>query len=378
MRNCRFKSIGDSKGLTLVELLVAMAVGLLLILAIVSLYLADKSSFRHQEVNSRLHEDGRFALELIAYDLRNADYTGCGAISIQTNVVVDSDTNWWLDTRTMIRGFDSISGYPIDMTGASSAASDALVVMYRDNESELSITSHDAAATRFVLANNHAYGLGEILYATDCRRAAVFQMTNTPSSGGSNEVEHIVINNPGPGNCQVELGSSCGDVPVTPYTFQPGGFISRLVSKAYFIAPASIGQGNSLYVRSLTGLPGDPATFELLQNVQALRIQYGVDLDCDGTADRFARANQVPGLVSDCSIALSSPWNMVVSARIELLMLSQDINVTTDNQNLCMDYKGTGDPASCDAANYNYVFTTTNRRAGKVFSTTVTFRNRVT
>lgn len=367
----------EQSGLTLVELLVAMTVGLILVLAVVALYLGNKSSFRHQEINSRLQEDGRFALETIAYDLRNADYTGCGSISVQSNVVTDYATTWWLDTRSMIRGYNSATGYPIDLTGASTAASDALVVMYRDGESENTIDSHNAAGTVFTLERVHPYAKGEILYATDCRRATVFQMTNEPASG-SKIVEHAVTANPAPGNCQIELGSSCGQVPVFPYTFSEGGFVARLVSKAYYIAPATSGMGNALYVHSVTGLPGVPVAFELMPNVQAMRIHYGVDLDCDGTADRFVLAGDMSGLTSDCSIALPSQWNMVVSAKIELLMLSQEINVTTDNQKFCMDYKGTGNPADCNSTNYNYVFTASNRAAGKVFSTTVTLRNRVT
>jgi type IV pilus assembly protein PilW len=368
--------VREQSGLTLVELLVAMAVGLLLVLAVVSLYLGNKTSFRHQEVNSRLQEDGRFALETIAYDLRNADYTGCGSISIQSNVVTGYATTWWLDSRSMIRGYNSSTGYPVDLTGANTAASDALVVMYRDGESENIIDLHDAAASTFTLERNHAFAQGEILYATDCRRATVFQITNSDS--GSNEVKHAysATPNPGPGNCQIELGSSCDQVPVFPYTFSKGGFVARLVSKAYYIAPATSGSGNALYVHSVTGLPGVPAKFELMPNVQAMRIHYGVDLDCDGTADRYVLAGAMSGLTSDCSIALPSQWNMVVSAKIELLMLSQEINVTTDNQTLCMDYKGTGNPAEC--TNYNYIFTASNRAAGKVFSTTVTLRNRVT
>lgn len=363
------------RGLTMVELMIAMAVALLLLAAVASLYFANKTAFRYQEVNSRLQENGRFALDIMAHDLRNASYTGCGTVSIHTNVVENSTASWWLDTRSMIRGYDSTTGYPADLVGVSTT-SDALVVMYRDDESELMITSHDATNSRFTLGSTHPFEKGEILYATDCRRAAVFQMSG-PASGPSVNVEHDAGPITTPGNCVTELGASCGASAVT-YTFSAGGFVSRLISKAYFIAPSSSGSGNSLYVRSLAAQTGgQPATFEILPGVQAMKIRYGVDLDCDGVADRFALANEV-NTMPKCSGDMASPWNMVVSAKLELLLLGQEQNVATDNQKFCLDYKaGSGNPNDCNATNYNFVYTASNRVAGKVFSTTVTLRNRV-
>ncbi len=367
-------SLKHQKGLTLVELMVAMAVALLLMAAIVSLYFANKTSFRYQEAQSRLQENGRFALELLSRDIRNAAYTGCGAASIQSNVLNNSTLSWWLDTRTMLRGYNAATGYPVDLTGASTA-SDAFVVMYRDNESEQMIVSHDATNVRFTLGANHAFEQGEILYATDCRRATAFQMTG-PASGPTTLVEHDDSGSTTPNNCHRELGANCGSSAQT-YTFSTGGFISRLVSKAYYIAPSSSGSGNSLYVRSLAAqTSGQPGTFEILPGVQAMRLRYGVDMDCDGVVDRFATVSEVEGLAK-CSSDMASSWNMVTSAKVELLMLGSEQNVATDNQKFCLDFKGAGNPELCDSSNYNYVFTASDRVTGKVFSTTVTLRNRV-
>jgi len=378
MSDCKPKAAKRSTqaGLTLTELLVASAVALLLLFGVVSLYLANQSSFRHQEVTARLNENGRFALDLLAFDLRNAGYTGCGAAAVRSNIVTGFTTHWWLDSRSMLRGYDTATGYPADLVGAAND-SDALVVMYRDNESELSIVSHDPVNARFTLGNNHVFGRGEILFATDCVRDTVFQMSGPdPNLGPTNQVEHRT-GTVSPGNCQVEMGSSCGQAPATTYTYATGGFVSRLIARAFYVAPASVGQGNSLYVRSLAGgTQGAPITFEIVPNVQAMRIRYGLDLDCNGMSDRFASAAQV-NTTPPCAAGVASPWEMVVSARIEILLLSEEINITADNQRFCMDYKGTGDPGVCSAANYNYVFVAPNRRAGRVFSTTVALRNRV-
>jgi len=362
-------------GLSLVELLIALFMGLMIVLAVISLYLANKNSFLYQETNSRLLEDGRFIVDTIAYDLRNASYSGCGVVSTTTNVVTGFDANWTIDNRNMIRGFNETTGFPAEFVAAA-AQGDVLIVMYRDSESELEISAHDVINHRITLGANHAFAKGEILYGTDCKRDAVFQMSGPDSAGTpTNLVEHAA-GLTSPGNCQGELGTSCGITPVTAYTFSAGGFLSRLISKAYFVAPASSGTGNSLYVRSPTGSTTATATnIELMTDVQAMRIRYGLDLDCDGVSDRFASANEVAATPL-CNPDQSSPWQLVVSARIEVLLLGQP-GVTSENQPFCLDYLGTGDPAQCTAANYGYVFTTSNREAGRVFSTTVALRNRV-
>ncbi|MCP5278016.1 MAG: PilW family protein [Thiobacillus sp.] len=59
-------------GLSLIELLVAMGLGLILVLGIGTVYLGSRQSYRMQEANARVQETGRFALEIIGRSLRLA------------------------------------------------------------------------------------------------------------------------------------------------------------------------------------------------------------------------------------------------------------------------------------------------------------------
>lgn len=62
------------RGLTLVELMIAIAIGLLLILAACALLWATRSAYLLNEDRARLDETGRFAIELIARAVRQAGY----------------------------------------------------------------------------------------------------------------------------------------------------------------------------------------------------------------------------------------------------------------------------------------------------------------
>lgn len=64
----------QQRGLTLVELMVAMTLGLLILLAVSSIYLGSRQTFRMQEDNARLQETGRYALEVMGRSIRQAGF----------------------------------------------------------------------------------------------------------------------------------------------------------------------------------------------------------------------------------------------------------------------------------------------------------------
>ncbi|MEW6679109.1 MAG: PilW family protein [Pseudomonadota bacterium] len=59
-------------GLSLVELLVAIALGLVLLAGIGTIYVGSQQTYRMQEANARLQENGRYAIEIIGRSLRQA------------------------------------------------------------------------------------------------------------------------------------------------------------------------------------------------------------------------------------------------------------------------------------------------------------------
>ena len=61
-------------GLTLVEMMVAMVLGLLILLAVSSIYLGSRQTFRLQDDNARLQETGRYALEVMGRSIRQAGF----------------------------------------------------------------------------------------------------------------------------------------------------------------------------------------------------------------------------------------------------------------------------------------------------------------
>lgn len=61
-------------GLSMVELLIAMALGLLLMTGVIQVFLTSRQTYAANEAMGRLQENGRFALDFIARNARNAGY----------------------------------------------------------------------------------------------------------------------------------------------------------------------------------------------------------------------------------------------------------------------------------------------------------------
>ena len=63
-------------GLTLIELMVALAIGAFLMLGAITVFMQGRTTFRVTESVARLQENGRFALDRLEPDIRMAHYWG--------------------------------------------------------------------------------------------------------------------------------------------------------------------------------------------------------------------------------------------------------------------------------------------------------------
>lgn len=84
MKNAQYRFLvrPQQRGLSLVELMIGMALGLVVILAVVYVFAGSRASYRHQESFSGVQEAGRIALEVLGRDIRMAGNPGCGNLGV--------------------------------------------------------------------------------------------------------------------------------------------------------------------------------------------------------------------------------------------------------------------------------------------------------
>ena len=63
-------------GMTLIELMVALAIGAFLMIGAITVFMQSRTTFRVTESVSRLQENARFALEVLEPEIRMAHYWG--------------------------------------------------------------------------------------------------------------------------------------------------------------------------------------------------------------------------------------------------------------------------------------------------------------
>src|SRR3990172_2134951 len=70
-------SFGKLKGFSLVEMMVALTIGLIILAAISYIFVASRLTYSTQDNLSRLQENARFAVHYLTRDIHLAGFAGC-------------------------------------------------------------------------------------------------------------------------------------------------------------------------------------------------------------------------------------------------------------------------------------------------------------
>lgn len=337
-RNAPMKGSPRSmRGLSLIELMVALILGLLVVAAAIGIFLSNRQAYRATESVGRIQENARMAFELMARDVREAGGNACNSSNNMSviNVLNNPTARWWSNwgrtpanaaLGSALRGFGGGEVVPAIAVGGGAAQrlanTQALVVMSGGDRS-VSVVSHVPGTQTFTVQNaNHGFQTGDILLAcgqdadvvslasvqdTDVgtvRFGAIFQMTN---AGGTTTIRHTV-GGALPGNASGSLGPN-GD----PSTFGANATVSRIHAAAWYIGNGA--QGPALYQALLTP-NGAVNPQELIPGVSAMNLQYLLP-----GANDYVTADLVP----------AANWGDVLAVRMTLTLLS-DENTGTDGQ----------------------------------------------
>jgi len=80
-------------GMTLIEIMIALLIGAFLLGGVLQIFINSKQTNRMQESLSRLQENGRFALDFLAKDIRIAGYWGCHSAPSPNSDIAGANDN---------------------------------------------------------------------------------------------------------------------------------------------------------------------------------------------------------------------------------------------------------------------------------------------
>lgn len=330
------------RGLSLIELLVAVAIGGILMGGAISLFVNNRATYEVTNDMARLQESARFALQLMSQDIRMAGYVGCVNDVTKVNDNLGLAEGRLAELTHAIEGFESgaAAWSPSGHLGedqaviaggagfnAFQANSDGITVRYFqgnmqrtagdiDNE-VVNASPDDANPTNPVIqvrAMTHTLVDGQAAAVADCGGADLFSLDGAPGNVGG--VDTVTAN---------ALSRS--------YEAINRAIVAPFIGVRYFV------RLNGANVPALYRSTVNPSnveqedTVELVDGVQSLQILYGVDANQDGVPDEFLSAGATSATDPNIKLTTRNDYLGVVAVRIGLLLSTVDSfgNVPDDN-----------------------------------------------
>ncbi|MFV3306619.1 PilW family protein [Pseudomonas sp. NY15181] len=277
----KLASHSSQSGLSLVELMIAMLLGLLLIGGVLQVFLSSKQTFSSNTALSRVQENGRFAMTFLTYDLRNAGYKG-ECVSELNNLTGLTDARYTLDMA--LQGWESGQSIPNWFSGTRRSGTDAILVKHA---AAASGATPSAASSTDSISTTAATGIaqGTLLVLSDPIGCDLFRNNSAASNSA------VSVN-----------GASFGHI------YPSTSDILKFESTLYFVNNNSAGSPSLYRIRYNSGASAE----EVAEGIQDLQIKYAV--------------GNVNGAVSGDYVDASSisDWSTVVSAQITLTAVSTD------------------------------------------------------
>lgn len=252
---------GRQQGLTLVELMVAITLGLIVTAGIMQVFVSSRNTYRVEESLSRLQESGRLALEFLTNDLRMAGYWGCQSYAANMNDLLNTSGTGYID-------------YKINLTGTEGGSNpDAITVRGADGSTALPLLPnngaiYDVSRAAALKVAPGTFNTGDIVAVSNCAWGDIFQITG----GTGGQLQHLATGSPG--NTTASLTSA--------YAADASVYALRQIT--YTVATGANGQ-RALF-RSVNGV-----NQELVSDVTDFQILYGEDTNGDRSVDRYVAAN---------------------------------------------------------------------------------------
>ena len=371
----------QQRGMTLIELLVALALSMAVLIGLSSVYIAVKQSFRFQENTGRLQEDANFALETISRELRMAGFAGCSGIKkivVGTNppvyypgsVLASGSPNGisganplaQIETTALevtqqpftsvnfIRGFDSVPSGMFASGGAPTSSGTDSLFFAGASANSVGVSAPMTAANSAVTIAADTYGWGTTarnMIISDCSSSSLFEGT-VSVGGGVTTIAHDGVGN--------SVGTFTSD-----HLFGTDASVMLAQWNFYYVATRTGASTPSLYRVTFNGNTRSLQE-EIVSNVESMQLHYGENtLDVSG----------VPTLVADqwrTTAAAVTDWSRVVAVRVGLMMVSAEDNTSPDVTLTTPTLLG---------QTYTKPTGASANRLRKEFSTTVVLRNSV-
>ena len=351
----RCQQAHTSRGFGLVEIMIAMTIGMILLAGVGYVYWGSSQTFRTQDDFSRMQENVRYALDQVGVDVRMAGYSGCVNLSsidpanptaIPVNVIANGAPTVGL--AEAMRGYDGATWTAPGTAPANWVAGTGVFHVTRADSQGVNLVGNMTAVNANIQINGNPTGIvaEQALMISDCASADIFRTTNV-STGGTVTIAHSTS------NCSNIGGVACNTSNNLSKAYGANAEVFAILSTTYFIGTNPAGNP-ALYRRQIIGAQVEPAE-EMVDNVENIVMRFGIDSDNDFVVNSYVGASAV------------TDWRQVMTARMSMVFRSNTNNIATQIQPCVVEN------AACPSAYSN----TADRRLRQVATATFGLRNRL-
>ncbi len=309
------------RGFSLVELMVAITLALIVTAGVISVFVGSRSAFEATSGTAALTDGGRFALNFISNSIRGAGYMSC-TTAPNLQGILNAGGPLAFSFNQSIQGFEAVGtgpgnayavaaapvvgdgntghwtgGLDATLTGLPVQNNDVLVARSTlQNAQTVYVSAILDGAPSFTVNTQGSLLAGQLAVISDCTKGVVFQITGLAPPGANAVITHNA--GAGPGN----------STSVFPLSFSPGAQVTPVDTVVYYIGAGADGDG-ALFAYDLNGTGAFTAN-ELVPDIEAMQILYGLDTTNTQTVTEYVTANQVAN------------FNTVMSIKVALLAAS--------------------------------------------------------
>ena len=303
------------RGFSLVEIMIGLTLGVILSIAVIGVYLAQKNTYNTNTSQATIQNAESAIADLVTPSIRSAGFCGCTTIiQALTNLNTGGPPPLGtLDTTpSMLMGYDAAVGTTItiaqnnaangvasngwtpnldaSLTGNIQTSSDVLMVLGGSPGSHpVGVTTYTPGSASIVLQNATGIVAGQFGAISDCLKASVFQVTSV----AGNTINHTA-----------GIGALANASDALSVNYAPGAQFVPLTQTAFFVAHDPSGQ--SALVRATLNPGGTWAIQSLAPGVETMQVLYGTG--SSGVPTQYVPAGAVIN------------WSQVYAVRLGFLL----------------------------------------------------------
>jgi type IV pilus assembly protein PilW len=272
------------RGLTLIELMVGLVIGLVILAATSAAFVTSSNSRREMEISADVIEGGRYAVDILSRELGQAGYYGTLAVPTGpgdlTKLCSTSLADWSNSLQMHVAGWNNADANPSCLPDRKPGTAAILV---------------QRVSTCMV---------GDVDCEPETADDAYLQVSEC---GSEYTVTPFVLGQGTAGSGVFKLSTSaCNGV--------------TTVGKRKFIRRIFYVDGNSVLNYRDVHLTGVSDPVPLVENIEQMHFEYAIDSTLDGTPDSFASA---PATLTD--------WSNAIGVRVWLMARSTDTSHNANN-----------------------------------------------